>query len=239
MFRIVCLVTAGGVLLLAAACGVPSKSIHTVNTSSDTLHTNSAPAAQPVTAEPTVPSTPISEKSTPTVVLPVAGFYGRVTKKTFGMYITPKTSPVQPERFTGYHAGADAETTPSEQSIDVPVFSIAAGTVTLARYVSGYGGVVMIRYAINGKSVTALYGHVRLASVRVKVGDSVHAGQQIAVLGTGYSAETDGERKHLHFAILVGASSIVKGYVSAKSQLSAWLDPVTWLHEQGATEPVP
>src|SRR3989338_10346295 len=33
----------------------------------------------------------------------------RVTKKPFGKYITPADSPVQPERFSGYHTGADFE----------------------------------------------------------------------------------------------------------------------------------
>ena len=61
----------------------------------------------------------------------------RVTKKPFGIYITPKTSPVQPEKFTGYHTGADAETTPAEANIDMPIYAIADGTVVFAGHVLG------------------------------------------------------------------------------------------------------
>ncbi len=180
---------------------------------------------------------PANVNATAKIVLPIAGFYDRVTKKPFGIYITSKTSPVQPERFSGYHAGADAETTSAEQSIDVPVYSIADGTVMYVNYVSGYGGVVMIQYDVNGETVTALYGHVRSSSVTAKKGDAVTSGQQIAVLGTGYSAETDGERTHLHFALLKGASTNVKGYMPQQSQLSAWYDPVQWLRDREAVTP--
>src|SRR5947209_4518700 len=50
---------------------------------------------------------------------PVVGFLSRVTKKPFGIYVNPANSPVQPERFSGYHTGADAEY--GEVSADVPV----------------------------------------------------------------------------------------------------------------------
>lgn len=173
----------------------------------------------------------------PIVAFPVRGFNDRVTKKPFGIYITPKTSPVQPERFTGYHAGSDAETTPDEQNVDVPVFSVAVGTVTFVSRVNGYGGVIMVRYAVDGETVTALYGHIRLASASVKVGDAVATGQKLAVLGTGFTDETDGERKHLHSALLKGASSVVRGYVASKGALSPWYDPVAWLKDHGAAEP--
>jgi len=43
------------------------------------------------------------------LVLPVNQFFARITKKPFGVYITPETSPVQPEKFTGYHTGVDVE----------------------------------------------------------------------------------------------------------------------------------
>lgn len=165
----------------------------------------------------------------PTVVVPIADFFNRITKKPFGIYITPKNSPIQPEKFTGYHTGADAETTPAEADIGIPIYSIANGSVVFAGHVNGYGGVIMIRYTIGTETVTTLYGHLRISSFTVKLGDTVNMGRQIAVLGTGYSSETDGERKHLHFGIIKGANINYKGYVSTQSQLSAWEDPVTWL----------
>lgn len=172
--------------------------------------------------------------ATISVVVPMKDFLTRVTKKPFGIYITPKTSPIQPEKFTGYHTGADGETTAAESTIDVPIYSIGDGTVVFAGHVNGYGGVLMIRSTINKETVTILYGHLRLTSFQVKNGQAVKMGAQIAVLGTGYSSETDGERKHLHLGIIKGAVINYKGYVQQKSDLSGWDDPVAWLTSHGA-----
>jgi len=173
-----------------------------------------------------------------TVVLPIGDFYDRVTLKRFGTYITEATSPVQPERFSGYHAGSDAEaTSAAEKDADVPVFAAADGTIVLRKAVSGYGGVVMVESAVNGETVTFLYGHVRLSSIAKTVEQGVKKGERLGVLGTGFSSETDGERKHLHFAILKGKSTRLTGYVSSKSQLSPWYDPENWLKDRQAREP--
>jgi hypothetical protein len=45
----------------------------------------------------------------------------RVAKKPFGIFITPQSSPVQPEHFRGYHTGADFEIFPEELNVDVAV----------------------------------------------------------------------------------------------------------------------
>lgn len=170
-------------------------------------------------------------------VYPMEGFVDRITKKRFAQYITPSNSPVQPERFRGYHTGADAETTAAEQSADVPVYAIADGTMVVRRTADGYGGVVLIEHTVDGETVTAVYGHVRLSRVSKSVGDRVSRGETIAVLGTGGSAETDGERRHLHFALLKRNSTNLRGYVSAESALSAWWNPVDWLEGRVTTEP--
>ncbi len=203
--------------------------------------TNTAPVTPTNIPVGTNTTTPVNTNTvvtppapTPTVVLPIADFYNRVTKKPFAIYITPKTSPVQPERFQGYHSGVDAETTTAEKSTDIPIFAIASGKVTLAKYVGGYGGVMMIESTVDGKVVTILYGHLRQSSFKYKLGATVPMGQQIAVLGKEYSTETDGERQNFHLGILNGASTNVKGYVSTKSQLGAWQDPVAWLKANGA-----
>lgn len=195
------------------------------------------PATNESVATNTETPPPVVETPEPTLVVPIKGFYDRVNKKPFGIYVTPKNSPVQPEHFSGYHSGADAEATgDAEKNLDIPIYAIADGTVQRVASTSGYGGVMTIRHVVDGETITALYGHIRLSSVRVKVGDKIKAGQQIAVLGTGFSAETDTERKHLHFAVLKGASTSVRGYVSDKSQLDAWYDPVAWLEAHGAEE---
>lgn len=172
---------------------------------------------------PASSASPSTTPSKPAVVAPIGQFKERVTKKFFGTYITPSNSPIQPERFTGYHTGIDVEYT--DVTDDVPVYAIADGSVIVAKWASGYGGVVEIKHSINGRTLYAIYGHLRPSSL-VKVGSTVSQGQQIAVLGTGYSDETDGERRHLHFGIAI--SPTITGYVAATSELNAtWIDPLS------------
>lgn len=198
---------------------------------------NTPPPATPTDTVPTPPeptNTNIAETTlTASVVIPIVDFFNRITKKPFGIYITPKTSPVQPEKFTGYHTGADAEATADEKDIDIPIYAVTDGTLVFAGHVNGYGGVILIRHKVGTETVTALYGHLRISSFTKKNGASVKRGDKIAVLGTGFSSETDGERKHLHFGIIKGSTINYKGYVSTKSALSAWEDPVAWLQAKG------
>lgn len=149
----------------------------------------------------------------------------RVTKKPFGIFIDPKTSPVQPERFRGYHTGVDFETFPEEADQDVPIRAICEGNLVEKRSVSGYGGVVTQACMLDGEPVIVLYGHLRLSSVATVAGDRLVAGEKLGVLGTDSSVETDGERKHLHLSISRGSGTDVRGYVSSESALSAWIDP--------------
>jgi len=182
------------------------------------------PARTPPAPLPTVAPQP--EPAPPAFMAPIADAPVRVTKKPFGLYVTPKDSPVSPERFTGYHAGADFETTADEQATDVPIFAACDGTLALKEYASGYGGVAVERCTLDGAAVTVIYGHLRLSSIQAKAGQALKAGETFAVLGTGYGKETDGERKHLHFGVHKGAAISIKGYVQTKSALADWLDPL-------------
>ncbi len=158
------------------------------------------------------------------LVEPTQEFKSRITKKTFGQYITPQDSPIQPERFTGYHTGVDVEFT--DTSSEVPVRAIASGKVELAQSVSGYGGVVVIHHTLEAKPILVLYGHLA-PSALPKVGKEVVAGEIIGRLGAGGTSETDGERKHLHFAMLKKSTLDLAGYVSIKSALDAgWYNPL-------------
>jgi murein DD-endopeptidase MepM/ murein hydrolase activator NlpD len=130
-----------------------------------------------------------------------------------------------PERFTGYHTGLDFETTTAEQNTDVQINVICAGKLLQKGYASGYGGYAVQACTINNQAVTVIYGHLRESSIAPTVGQELKAGDHLAVLGTGYSTETDGERKHLHLGIHIGTSINILGYVPNKSQLSGWLDP--------------
>lgn len=159
--------------------------------------------------------------------LPDAG--ARVTKKPFGIYITPATSPVQPERFRGYHTGADFEVFPAELDAVVPVSAICGGKLLMKEYASGYGGVAVEGCTLEGNPVTVVYGHLKLSSITAKVGDKLLAGEKLGILGKNKSAETDGERKHLHLGIHKGTSVNILGYVQNKNSLSAWIDPCLYV----------
>ena len=163
---------------------------------------------------------------------PIANALARVTKKPFGIYVSPVFSPVSPERFTGYHTGVDFETTSNEQNVDVPIYAICPGKLLLKKIASGYGGVINESCTIAGQAVTVTYGHLRLASITKKIGQTFEQGEQIGVLGKGYSTETDGERKHLHLGIHKGAAAVISGYVANFSDLKQWINVLDYLKPQ-------
>lgn len=149
----------------------------------------------------------------------------RVTKKPFGIHITPESSPVQPERFSGYHTGTDFEILAGEEEAKVEVRAICSGEIAEKRSVSGYGGVAVERCMYEGEPITVLYGHISLKSVSKSVGDALEAGEAFGALGDPEKGETDGERKHLHLGVHKGEEVDFRGYVSRKSNLKDWIDP--------------
>lgn len=153
----------------------------------------------------------------------------RVTKKTFGLYVIPQNSPVQPEKFTGYHTGVDFETFPDELNIPVSVHAICSGKLILKKYATGYGGVVVESCTLNNQPITVIYGHLKLASIAKNIGQTLNVGETIGILGAAYSNETNGERKHLHLDIHKGSTINILGYVQTKSALSAWIDPCLYV----------
>ena len=153
----------------------------------------------------------------------------RITKKTLGQYITPQNSPVQPEKFQGYHTGTDFEIFPEEADAAVSVRAVCSGKLLLKEFASGYGGVAVESCDLEGNPITVIYGHLKLTSIDLKNGSDLKAGDVIGVLGKGYSSETDGERKHLHLGFCKGSSVNIRGYVSSVSQLSGWLDPCVYI----------
>ncbi len=148
----------------------------------------------------------------------------RITKKPFGIFITPQNSPVQPERFSGFHTGTDFEILPGEENQEVTVFAVCDGKIIYRNTVSGYGGVIIQNCTLDNEIVTVLYGHLSLAKSPMQVNAEVKKSGQIAVLGEGYSLETSRERKHLHLGIHKGAKTDLRGYVQRQSELSGWLD---------------
>lgn len=165
---------------------------------------------------------PASEQKN--VNLPLEQARGRVLKKPFGIKITPQTSPVQPEKFSGYHVGVDYEIFAGEENIDVAVNAVCSGKLLQKRTVSGYGGAIIQSCNLNGQDATVLYGHIKLASVSKVIGDNISQGEQLAILGKGFSTETDNERKHLHLGIHKGSTISVLGYVQNQQDLNNWLN---------------
>jgi murein DD-endopeptidase MepM/ murein hydrolase activator NlpD len=188
--------------------------------------TNLAP--ETINTQKTEPK-PVFEEEKTTFATPLNKTDQRVTKKKFGTYVTPQNSPVSPEKFTGYHTGWDFEILAGEASSDVAVVAFCDGKIVYKNFVNGYGGVVIQQCQIDGQSMTALYGHLRLASVTKKVGDSLAPGDKIGLLGNGNSSETDGERKHLHFSLHRGTSINLRGYVGSQLLLIDWIDPAKYL----------
>lgn len=162
-------------------------------------------------------------------IAPIEKATSRITKKPFGLYVTPQNSPVKPERFTGYHTGTDFETFADEQNKDVPIYAITAGKIIMKEWASGYGGVLVESAMIDNQPVTIIYGHLNIDSIDKKTGDSLNAGEKIGILGQGYSQQTDGERKHLHLGIHKGSGVDILGYVNNKADLMNWIDPTSVL----------
>ena len=175
------------------------------------------------------PSQTLDTTKTPDLSQPLDRANERVTKKPFGIHITPEISPIQPEKFTGYHTGTDYEIFAGEENQAVEVKTICEGKLLAKRQVSGYGGVAIQACLINGQTVTVVYGHIKLESVTANINDDLSPDQTLAILGQGYSTETSGERKHLHLGIHKGSGIELKGYVQNESQLSEWLNPLTLL----------
>lgn len=173
----------------------------------------------PDVAQNTAPKT-----SAPEFVAPLEKTGERVTKKPFGIFIDPATSPIQPEKFQGYHTGTDFETFLEEAESDVHVRAICRGLLEAKQSASGYGGVAVQKCVFEGGPITVIYGHLRLVSIKVAVGEDMAPGDAIGVLGTGQSKETDGERKHLHLGVHKGSAMDIHGYVATKSELGGWLN---------------
>jgi murein DD-endopeptidase MepM/ murein hydrolase activator NlpD len=174
--------------------------------------------------------TPIETKK-PDFLPPLDQAKERVTKKYFGLFITPQNSPIQPEKFSGYHTGTDFEIFSGEENIDVPVKAVCSGKLLMKKSATGYGGVAVESCSLNGEPITVVYGHLKLANVAYNTGDKINAGETLGILGRGYSTETSGERKHLHLGFHKGVAVNILGYVQNKSELSDWLDPCQYACE--------
>jgi hypothetical protein len=156
--------------------------------------------------------------------IPLKSATARITKKPFGIKVSPQTSPVKPERFSGYHTGVDYEITDNELNLDVPISAICDGEILQKRTAQGYGGILVQSCQLNNQDVSVVYGHLKLTSIQLNKGDKLQTGENFAVLGDAYSNETGGERKHLHLGIHIGKNINISGYVQKAEDLNNWLD---------------
>jgi len=92
------------------------------------------------------------------------------------------------------HRGIDIKATYGS-----PVVATGAGTVTLAKWLRGYGRVV---YVDHGGGVQTRYGH--LSSFNVREGQKVRAGHELGTMGRTGNASTH----HVHYEIRVGGKAL-------------------------------
>ncbi len=148
----------------------------------------------------------------------------RANKKPFGVYITPQNSPIENEKFTGYHTGTDFEIFEDEFTKNVPIYAICGGTVKHAGPIEGYGGVVVQECSLDGEPITVLYGHISPGGT-ARVGQYLAPGDPVAELAADHSVEAGSERKHLHLGIHKGTDIEFRGYAASEDQLDMFIDP--------------
>ncbi|EFI42496.1 peptidase, M23 family [Peptoniphilus sp. oral taxon 386 str. F0131] len=96
-------------------------------------------------------------------------------------------------KISRFHSGVDI---PAPNG--TPVVAARAGTVIMARAMSGYGNVVMVDHG----DIVTVYAHN--SSIKVKVGQSVSQGDIVALVGsTGLSTGP-----HLHFEVRINGQTV-------------------------------
>ena len=149
---------------------------------------------------------------------------------TFGLHVTPdpEHNPIDPpERFAGFHSALDYEVFADEADEEVIVRAACPGDVVYAGTAEGYGGVIVHRCVVHDEDVTVLYGHIDPVSFTVDAGDTVDAGQRIAVLAPARTYQSGYNRKHLHFGVHRGRDVALTGYVQSEAALENFIDPQT------------
>ena len=115
------------------------------------------------------------------------------------------------------HQGLDIAARPASR-----VFAAGAGKVIEAGYNGGYGLAVLIDH---GNGVFTRYGHLNYVEPNIKVGESIHYGEPLGLMGK--SGHVTGI--HLHYEILTGkyvAGARGRG-LTARDPFSfpEWVDP--------------
>lgn len=99
------------------------------------------------------------------------------------------------------HKGIDIAAGPGKTG-GQPIYAMAAGVVTVAGPVSGYGQAI---YIDHGGGLVSIYGHLE-ARMDVTPGVQVEKGQKIGLIGHGKVGTSTGE--HLHFQIELNGDAV-------------------------------
>lgn len=125
----------------------------------------------------------------------------------------PRIHPIKGE--PSFHTGTDFAAPDG-----TPILAAADGTVTVAEFSGGYGGLIVIEHQIDGQSVATAYAHMWEHGIHVSRGDRVVAGQHIGDVGS--SGNSTGP--HLHFEVRPGGTS------------GEAVDAAKWLNDHNAAD---
>ncbi|MGB7337500.1 MAG: peptidoglycan DD-metalloendopeptidase family protein [Phototrophicaceae bacterium] len=130
-----------------------------------------------------------------------------------------------------YHTGADLNFGAPYADKGLPTYACANGIVTFAGTLRVWGYVIIIRhdplYTPTGQVLYSRYGHVQ--NLRVKVGDRVTRGQQIAEVGDAFGRFVP----HLHFDLspTTRLDSVPSDWpgTNQSALLRNYIDPLAWI----------
>jgi murein DD-endopeptidase MepM/ murein hydrolase activator NlpD len=108
----------------------------------------------------------------------------------------PRIHPITGEQ--SFHTGTDFAAADG-----TPILAAADGTVTVAEFSGGYGGLIVIEHQINGQTVATAYAHMWQHGIHASAGDRVVAGQHIGDVGS--SGNSTGP--HLHYEVRPGGTN--------------------------------
>ncbi|WP_409048466.1 M23 family metallopeptidase [Microbacterium sp. HA-8] len=149
---------------------------------------------------------PVAEPSRVVFPLPEGTW---VMTSPFGPRIHPIT------REPSFHTGTDFAAPDG-----TPILAAADGTVTVAEFSGGYGGLIVIEHHIDGATVATAYAHMWEHGIHVSPGDRVVAGQHIGDVGS--SGNSTGP--HLHFEVRPDGTS------------GEAVDAAKWLNDHNAAD---
>lgn len=99
------------------------------------------------------------------------------------------------------HQGVDLVSGSNRPTLGATIYAAYGGKVVEAGQASGHGNWIIIEHEIDGKTISTVYSHMFTDGIKVKKGDTVRAGDPIAVVGSS----GDATGPHLHFEVWSGS----------------------------------